>query len=235
MRSLLAPSLPPEPLAVAASGRGARPGRRPFAARLRLGLRLVGRASAALPVSPAEARALASAALATALPTAEEERRPTARHLLLIAADLAASAYCVEAEAWLLEGRAARAAAPAALARLLALQGSGDPLVFGALEAMLGFEAWLGGHLGRSLRHFEEAVLHFTEAGDPGCAADAWGRAAVVLELAGLQPEAELAWSRARRLVEREAEAQLAEPSADSAALHQEATPAVNPHPEHGI
>ncbi len=203
MRSLLAPDLfselPPRPAG------SARLRRRPLAARLRLGLQLVDRASAALPFSPAEARALASAALATALPTAEEERRPAARSLLPIAADVAATAYCVEAEAWLLEGRASRAAAPAALARLLALHGSGDPLVFGAVEEMLGLRAWLQGHLGRSLRHFEEAVLHFTEAGDSGRAADAWGRAAVVLELAGLQPEAELAFSRARRLVEHEA------------------------------
>ncbi len=195
LRSDLSSELPPAP-----STRGIRLRRRPFAARLRLGLELVDRASAALPFSQAEARALASAALATGLPTAKEERSPAARPLLPIAADLAATAYCIEAESFLLEGRAARATAPAALARLLACHGSGDPLVFGAVEAMLGLKAWLHGNLGRSLRHLEEAILHFAEAGDPGREAEAWSRTAVVLEEAGLLPEAEEAWARAWQL-----------------------------------
>lgn len=216
---------------------------RSLSIRLRLALHLVDRASVALLTSQEQARELTRAALAVALPTDRDEKRPETRHLLPIAVDVAASAYTVEAEAWLLEGQIERAEVPASLARLLALEGSGDPLVFGAVEAMLGLRAWLRGSLGRSLRHQEQAIVHFAEAGDPAREADAWGRTAVVLEQAGLIPEAREARVRARQLGRqdrelvrhRESKSRLAELLADSPALHQEATRAVNPHLEHGI
>lgn len=217
-----------------ASRRIARARAQPLAIRLRRGLQLVDQATAALRSSLPEARELAGAALSVAVPSARDEERSETRRLLPIALDVAAAAYTVEAEAWLLGWRIEQAEAPAALARRLAIEGSGDPLVFGGVEAMLGLQAWLRGNLGRSLRHFEEAILHFTEAGDPGREADAWGRAAVVLELAGLQPEAELALSRARRLVEREAEGLLAELLADEPGFHSRAASAVNLISEHG-
>lgn len=186
MRSLPAPAfVAAEPALSAALAPIARVRRQPFAERLRLGLKLVDQACAALPRSRVAARALASAALTRVHPTAAEERRPAARFLLAIAADVAATAYCIEAEAWLLEGRPARAEAPAAMARLLALHGSGDPLVFGAVASMLGLRAWLGGDLGRSLRHLGVAALHFADAGDPHRAGEVRVRAEVVLEQAG--------------------------------------------------
>ncbi len=233
MRSLLDSGASPEYRVPGSPSLGTRLRRQPLAARLRLGLELVARASAALPQSPAAARALASSALATALPTAEEERRPAARPLLLIAADLAATAYCVEAEAWLHEGRASRAAAPAALARLLALHGSGDPLVFGALEAMLGLQAWLLGEFGKSLRHLERAIGHFVESGEARHEAEVWGRTAVVLEQAGLVPEAEVALARVRQLEARGIASLSGDLPPDGPGFHTQHPTSTKPFSEH--
>lgn len=233
MRSLLAPDTPRESQAPGSPARAARLRRRPLAARLRLGLELVDRASAALPCSPATARALAAAALAIGLPTSKEERSPAARPLLPLAADVAASAFCVEAEAWLLEGRTARAARPATLARLLALHGSGDPLVFGAVESMLGLEAWLRGNLGRSLRHLQAASRCFAEMADFRRESEAWDRIAFVLEQAGLVPEAEVALARVRQLEAREIASLSDELPPEESDFRSQYPASVNPFSEH--
>ncbi len=222
-------SLTVEPAARRRLRRTSRALARPLAVRLRFGFYLVHHAAAALPTSLADARELARSAISIAIPSAEDEQRPSTRPLLPIALDVGAAAFAVETESWLLAGRIENAEVPAALARRLALEGSGDPLVFGSVERMLGLRAWLCGHLGRSLRHLEAAIRDFAEAGDAKREAEAWERTAFVLEQAALQAEAELALSQARRLVEREA--QLTALRADVAGAAAEPRRAANPRP----
>lgn len=162
----------------------------PYARRLELALTLADRAAGALASSRGEARDLADLALAVVDQVLEAGGLAAERGALAVAVDAAATAWAVHAEALLLDDDRERADLALLSARLLADNGSGDPLVAGAVAMAQALSHWVAGDLERTAGHLDTAVALYRQVGEARREALALLRKAMLLEGAGRTEDA---------------------------------------------
>ncbi len=171
----------------------------PLCGRLELGLALADRASNLLGHSRADARDLADLALQAVDRTLAEGRAQGEPGALAVALDAAATAWSVHAEVALLDDDRERAELALITARLLADNGSGDPLVAGTVAMAQALAHWVAGDLQRTAAHLDAAVALYRQVGEARREALALLRKAMLLEGAGRTEEA---WQEIARVVE---------------------------------
>jgi hypothetical protein len=177
-------------LALPAPERSSRLAADPHGQCLELALALAERAASTPAGSRAEACELADLSLSVVDRVLQQGMVTGEPGALAVALDTAATAWTVHAEAALLDDDRERADLALLTARLLADNGSGDPLVAGAVAMAQAFSQWVAGDLEGTTAHLDRAVALYRQVGESRRMALALLRKVMLLEGAGRTEDA---------------------------------------------